>query len=203
MRKGYPKPFKDLVETLKKFPGIGEKSATRMAFFILKEGRDFAEKLSKYTLEVKEKVVLCSRCFNISEMDPCEICSDPTRDRSKICVVETPKDLMAIEETGAFKGYYHVLQGRISPTRGITPDQLKIKELVKRVIDEKPEEIIIATDTDIEGNLTASYLAEQLKNLPVKITRLAEGIPVGAEIEFMDTPTLKRAIIWRRPFQED
>ncbi len=202
-RKGYPEPFKNLIDTLKRFPGIGERSATRMAFFLLSEKKGFAEDLARYALEVKEKVFLCSRCFNISDTNPCHICSDPGRDGRIICVVETPKDLMAIEETGAFKGYYHVLQGRVSPKRGITPKHLRIKELVERVKKERPEEVIIATDTDIEGNITASYIAKELEGLPVKITRLAEGIPVGAEIEFMDSPTLKRSILWRRPFSTE
>ncbi len=198
----YPEPFRRLIENLKRFPGIGEKSATRMAFFLLKEDRSFAESLAKAIIDVKDKVVECSSCFNISEKDPCYICSEPKRDRSLICVVETPKDLAAIEETGVFKGVYHVLQGRLSPTRGITPDQLRIKELVERVKRGGVKEVIIATDTDIDGNLTAAYIARELEGLPVKITRLAEGVPVGAEIEFMDTPTLKRAITWRRPFKE-
>ena len=198
----YPEPFKRLIDSLKKLPGIGEKSATRMAFFLLKEDRSFAESLAKAIIDVKEKVVECSNCFNISEKDPCYICSNPERDRSLICVVETPKDLAAIEETGVFKGVYHVLQGRLSPTRGITPDQLRIKELVERVKRGGVKEVIIATDTDIDGNLTAAYIAKELEGLPVRITRLAEGVPVGAEIEFMDIPTLKRAITWRRPFKE-
>ncbi len=202
MKKGYPEPFRNLIEIFKSFPGVGERTATRMAFYLLQREREFSERLARSAIEVKDKVFLCSRCYNISDRNPCHICSDTTRDKSILCVVETPKDLMAIEETGAFKGYYHVLQGRISPQGGVTPKHIRIKELVDRVKKEKPREVIIATDTDIEGNLTAHYIKKALEGLPVKITRIAEGVPSGAEIEFMDTPTLKKSILWRRPFED-
>jgi recombination protein RecR len=191
-------PVSKLIDEFAKLPGIGPKTASRLAFFILRSSRDDAVGLAEAILEVKEKIVLCSVCFNITEQDPCVICSDAQRDRSKICVVEEPLDVVALDRTGAFSGLYHVLHGAISPVDGIGPDRLRIRELVARVTNEKPEEVILAMNPNIECDATAMYIARQLVSLGTTVTRPASGLPVGGDLEYADEVTLGRALSGRR-----
>jgi len=185
---------------LVKFPGVGEKSATRLAFYILRSSSDYARSLSSAILEVKEKIRLCSSCQSLTEVDPCSICSDPKRDGETICVVEEPSDLLAIEKTGAFKGLYHVLHGVLSPLDGVGSEDLKIGDLIKRLGGDTVSEIIVATNPNVEGEATALYLAKMVKPLGIKLTRIASGVPVGSDLEYIDQYTLSRAIEARREF---
>lgn len=186
-----------LIEEFGKLPGIGPKTASRLAFFLLRASREDANGLAEAILEVKERIRLCSRCFNITEDDPCAICSDPARDTA-ICVVEEPLDVLALERTGQFKGRYHVLHGAVSPIEGVGPEQLKIQELIQRVKDENPDEVILATNLDIPGDATATYLHRLLVPLGVNVTRPASGLPVGGDLEYADEITLGRALAGRR-----
>ncbi len=186
-----------LIENLSKLPGIGRKSASRIAYYILKTDRSFADVLADNLKDVKNKIRTCSICGNYTETDPCNICTDQGRDRHSICVVETPKDILTIEATNEYHGLYHVLSGALSPIDGIGPKDLKIKELIRRVSEHDIKEIIIATNPTIEGETTAQYIAEILKNLKgtgIILTRLALGIPVGGDLEYTDRLTLARAI---------
>jgi recombination protein RecR len=194
----YPKSLERLIEELKKMPGIGPKSAQRIALYFLKIEDFEKDALIEAFKEVKEKITYCSICFNISETNPCEICSDIRRDSSVICVVEHPQDVIAFEKTGIFKGVYHVLQGAISPLEGINPEDLRIKELLARISKNQIKEIIIATNPDAEGEATAIYLSKLLKPLSLKITRLSYGLPVGADIDYADELTLSKALEGRR-----
>lgn len=187
-----------LIEELAKLPGIGPKTAQRLAFHILRGSKESAYSLAKAVVNAKEKVGYCSVCCNLTDVDPCRICSNTGRDRSLICVVEDPRDVAAFERTREFKGYYHVLHGAISPMEGIGPDQLRIKELLERIQSEELREVIIATNSSIEGEATAMYLAKLIKPLGIKVTRLAQGIPVGGDIEYADEVTLSRAFAGRR-----
>jgi recombination protein RecR len=191
-------PVTRLVEELGRLPGIGPKSASRLAYHLLRASREQALGLAEAILEVKERITLCTCCFNITESDPCELCQDPTRDRSVICVVEEPLDALALERTGEFKGLYHILHGAISPVDGIGPDKLRIRELLERVERERPGEIILATNPNIEGDATAMYIARQLVPLGVSISRPASGLPVGGDLEYADELTLGRALVGRR-----
>jgi recombination protein RecR len=191
-------PVSKLIDEFAKLPGIGPKTASRLAYFILRSSRDDAIGLADAILEVKEKVVLCSVCFNITEHDPCSICSDAQRDRSKICVVEEPLDVVALDRTGEFDGLYHVLHGVISPVDGIGPDRLRIRELIDRVSRERPDEVILAMNPNIEGDATAMYIARQLVSLGTTVTRPASGLPVGGDLEYADEVTLGRALSGRR-----
>lgn len=186
-----------LIEEFGKLPGIGPKTASRLAFFLLRSSREEATALAEAILEVKERIRLCSRCYNITESDPCAICADPGRD-SAICVVEEPLDVLALERTGQFKGRYHVLHGAVSPIEGIGPEQLKIQELLQRVRAENPDEVILATNLDIPGEATATYLHRLLVPLGVNVTRPASGLPVGGDLEYADEITLGRALAGRR-----
>lgn len=186
-----------LISLLARLPGIGRKSAGRLAFHILKISKEEAAELADAIKDVKEKVGFCSVCFNISEGDPCHVCSDPNRRHDAICVVEEASDLAALEKAEGFEGVYHVLGGRISPLDGIGPDDLKIKELLGR-IDTDTEEIIIATNPNVEGEATALYLAKLIKPLGVKITRIARGLPVGSDLEYADSITITRALEGRQ-----
>jgi recombination protein RecR len=186
-----------LIEEFGKLPGIGPKTASRLAFFLLRSSREEATALAEAILEVKERIRLCSRCYNITETDPCAICADPGRD-SAICVVEEPLDVLALERTGQFKGRYHVLHGAVSPIEGIGPEQLKIQELLQRVRIENPDEVILATNLDIPGEATATYLHRLLVPLGVNVTRPASGLPVGGDLEYADEITLGRALAGRR-----
>lgn len=191
------RPVARLIDELAKLPGIGPKTASRLAFHVLRTSRDDAVGLAEAILEVKEKVTLCSVCFNTTEQNPCGICADPGRE-SRICVVEEPLDVVAIERTGEFKGKYHVLHGAISPVEGIGPDKLKIGELVERAQREEPEEVIVFTNLDLPGEATATYLHRLLTPLGIKVTRPASGLPVGGDLEYADEMTLGRALTGRR-----
>jgi recombination protein RecR len=190
--------IQELIDELGKLPGIGPKSAQRIAFHIVQSERVDINHLVEVLRLVKEKVRFCNQCFNIAEEDECKICRDPRRDPSSICVVEESKDVIAIERTREFKGKYHVLGGAISPIDGIGPDNLRIKELLSRLSNTEISEVIIATDPNLEGEATATYLSRLLKPLNVKITRLASGLPVGGDLEYADEVTLGRAFEGRR-----
>jgi recombination protein RecR len=190
-------PVARLIDELGKLPGIGPKSASRLTFHLLRGSREDANALAEAILEVKERVKLCTRCFNITENDPCGICADTERS-SAICVVEEPLDVIALDRTGQFHGRYHVLHGAISPIDGVGPDQLKIRELLIRVRDESPDEVILATNLDLPGEATATYLHKLLVPLGVTVTRPASGLPVGGDLEYADEMTLGRALAGRR-----
>ncbi len=183
-----------LLDELERLPGIGPKSAQRMAYYILNSDSDIALRLSDAIREVKETVHFCSQCFNYAQDDLCEICSSPRRDAGQICVVSEPRDIPPIERTGVFSGVYHVLGGALSPMDGIGPDDIRIKELLSRLASDAVTEVVIATNPNIEGETTASYIARLIKPLGVKVTRPASGMPVGGDLEFVDEITLGRAI---------
>jgi recombination protein RecR len=193
-----PEPLVRLIEELKKLPGIGAKSAGRLAFHILRTPRDETERLCDAVRDVKEHVTYCSVCNNITDVDPCGICSDPRRQRHIICVVEEPQNVGAIEKTREFKGLYHVLMGALSPLQGVGPDDLKIRGLLERVGAGGVEEVILATNPTVEGEATAIYLARLLKPLGVRVTRIATGIPVGSDLEYADEITMGKAMEGRR-----
>ena len=190
-------PVARLIDEFAKLPGIGPKTASRLAYHVLRGSRDDATALAEAILEVKERIQLCSVCFNTTEADPCPICSNPARD-SAICVVEEPLDVVALERTGQFKGRYHVLHGAISPVEGVGPEKLRIQELLTRVRTEGPDEVIVATNLDLPGEATATYLHRLLVPLGVNVTRPASGLPVGGDLEYADEVTLGRALIGRR-----
>lgn len=194
----YAKPLAKLVGELEKLPGIGPKSAQRMAFHILHASEDETRALLDAISEVKEKIVQCKICFNFSDKEICDICADVKRDKSLICVVAEPRDVIAMEKTHEFRGQYHVLQGVIAPMDGIGPEMLRIKELVNRMADGTIKEMILATNPTIEGDTTAMYLAQLIKPLGVKVTRIAHGMPVGGDMDYADQATLVRALEWRR-----
>lgn len=194
----YTKPLARLVEEFQKLPGIGPKSAQRMAFHILKMTHNEVQKFSEAILEAKEKIKYCRQCFNMSSENPCEICTNSNRDKTILCVVAETKDLIALERTREYKGSYHVLQGLISPLDGITPEDLRIKELIERLSQEKIQEIILALNPSVEGEATSMYLAKIIKPLGVKVSRIAFGLPVGADLEYADEVTLARALEGRR-----
>lgn len=190
-------PVARLIDELGKLPGIGSKTASRLAFYLLRASREEATALAEAILEMKERIQLCSVCFNTTERNPCAICSDPRRE-SSICVVEEPLDVVALERTGQIKGRYHVLHGALSPVEGIGPDKLKITELLSRVRTEQPDEIIVATNLDLPGEATATYLHRLLAPMGVNVTRPASGLPVGGDLEYADELTLGRALAGRR-----
>ncbi len=194
----YPPTLLRLIKQFARLPGVGEKTATRLALHILDISRQEAASLSQSILDVKGKIKLCSVCFGLADTDSCKICTDPGRANGVLCVVEETDDLMALEKSGAFKGRYHVLHGALSPLNGIGPDDLKIKELVDRIRKEGIKEVILANNTDVEGEATASYLAKLLASFPVSVTRIASGIPMGCDIKYTDQVTLKRAMEGRR-----
>lgn len=194
----YPQSLLRLIDRLKKLPGIGPKSAERIAFYLLDSGPEETVKLTEVMTELKRRIRYCSQCFNLSESALCPICSQNSRDGKIICIVETPKDIHSIEKTGKFHGVYHVLMGKISPLEGVGPERLKIKELLERVRNKQPEEIILATSADVEGEATALYLVKLLRPFNVKVSRIAYGIPVGSSVEFADEVTLMRAMEGRQ-----
>jgi recombination protein RecR len=194
----YAEPIARLLEELERLPGIGPKSAQRLAFHILKGDDASAGRLAEALVEVKRQIHFCSRCFNFASDDLCEYCSDGGRDVAMLCVVEEPRDVVAIERTGEFRGVYHVLQGAISPIDGIGPEQLKARELIDRLADGTVTEVIIATNPNVEGETTALYLSRLIKPLGIKVTRIASGLPVGGDLEFADEVTLGRALEARR-----
>lgn len=190
--------IENLITELSKLPGIGRKTAQKLAFFILTMSEEEAKGISRAINEVKEKARFCTQCFNITEKEVCNICSNSSRDRSKICVVEEPSNILVIERSKSFNGVYHVLLGALSPIDGMTPDRLKINELVDRVGKNEIKEIIIATNPNTKGEMTAQYIREMLKPFDVKVTRIAYGLPIGGDIEFADEVTLGKAIEGRR-----
>ncbi len=192
----YVEPFQNLISEFQKMPGIGPKSAQRLAFYILESSNSDAEKLSRAIIEAKRKIKYCSKCFNITVDDPCEICRDQGRDHSVICVVAEPKDLIAIEKTKEYKGIYHVLGGVISPLDNVGPDNLRIKEFLGRL--EGVSEVILATNPTTEGEATNIYLTKLLKPLGIKVTRIAYGLPVGSDMDYADETTLSKAFEGRR-----
>ena len=194
---GYAPPIRRLIEELSKFPGIGEKTATRLATHILRASDNDAKRLAESIIGVKEKIRLCSTCFNLAEGDLCEICRDSMRDTDIICVVEDPDSLIAIEKSGSFHGRYHVLHGTLSPLDGIGPDQLKLKELLERISDERVKEIIVATNPSVQGESTALLITKLLQGKDVKVTRIALGVPVGGDLKYTDKMTMSKAIEFR------
>lgn len=190
----YTKPLANLIDCFEKFPSIGPKSAQRMALYLLKMPFGEVERFSKLMIEAKEKIKYCSVCFNMSESNPCEICSNEKRDKKTICVVAETKDLMAIEKTGEYSGVYHVLSGVISPMEGVGVNDLRIKELVLRVVNSEINEIILALNPTVEGEATSLYLNKILKQFNVKITRIAQGLPIGSDLEYADDITISKAI---------
>lgn len=191
-------PVSRLIEAFNKLPGIGPKSAQRLTYYLLRAPQEEAQALAQAILEVKEKIILCSVCQNITDSDPCAICQDGQRDRTKICVVEEPLDILALERTGSYKGLYHVLHGVISPMDGIGPDELKVRELLARLKTGEVQEVIMATNPNLEGEATAMYLTRLIAPLGIRVTRLARGLPVGADLEYADDVTLARAIEGRQ-----
>jgi recombination protein RecR len=195
-----PEPLTRLVEQLQRLPGIGAKGAQRLAFHVLKTPREDADRLCEAIRDVKERVTYCSVCNNITDTDPCVYCTGPTRDGRVICVVEEPQNVTVVEKTQGFKGLYHVLMGALSPLQGVGPDDIKIKGLLSRVAGGTVEEVILATNPNVEGEATALYLARLLKPLGVRVTRIAMGIPVGSDLEYADEVTMTRAMEGRREF---
>jgi recombination protein RecR len=192
-------PIQDLIDELARLPGIGPKSAQRVAFYLLKSTPQDARRLAQAIVEAKDKVTLCRICFNVSDGEVCSYCSDERRDRSMICVVQEPPDIAALERTREYNGLYHVLQGTISPIEGIGPEDLRVSELLERLRDETVTEVIVATNPNIEGEATAMYLGRLLQPLGITVTRLASGLPVGGDLEYADEVTLGRALDGRRP----
>jgi recombination protein RecR len=190
----YPPSILNLIRNLSKLPGIGEKTAERLAMHILRAPRKEAENLSSSILELKNKIRICSVCFGLSDKDVCDICGDPKRDAGILCVVEQPGDMVAIEKSGSFKGRYHILQGVLSPMDGVGPNDIRIRELLSRIMKESIEEVVLATSITIEGEATASYISGCLKTQPVKLTRIASGIPVGGDLKYVDPVTLQKAM---------
>jgi recombination protein RecR len=194
----FAEPLARLIQECKRLPGIGQKSAQRIAFHLLRVSRDDAQNLAQAILDIKDKLTICSDCNNISDGELCSYCRDPHRDRTKICVVEEPHNIVPIESTRTFHGLYHVLQGAISPLRGIGPEQLRIKSLIDRMQGDAIQEVIIATNPTVEGEATAVYLSRLLKPLGPRVTRIAMGIPVGSDLEFADEVSMSRSLENRR-----
>ncbi|WP_300667707.1 recombination mediator RecR [Desulfoluna sp.] len=190
----YPASLKQLIDNLARLPGIGRKSAERLALHILKASHREADLLASSIVEVKKRVRLCRRCFALAEEDYCPVCTNMNRDHSRICVVEKPADMAAIEMSGGYNGSYHILQGALSPMDGIGPDDLRIAELLKRVDVDGPSEVILATGTNVEGEATAAFISEKLHHQPVRVTRIASGVPMGGDLKYVDQVTLKRAM---------
>ena len=197
---GAAAPVARLIEELHRLPGIGPKSAQRLAYHLLRAPKDEAQALAEAILEVKERIKLCSVCQNTTDVDPCLICADQARDRSIVCVVEEPLDILAIERTRGYKGLYHVLHGSISPMEGVGPEQLKVRELLERLRDGSVREVIMATNPNLEGEATAMYVSQLLQPLGVRVTRLARGLPMGGDLEYADDLTLTRALENRQEF---
>jgi recombination protein RecR len=194
----YPDPVARLIEALQRLPGVGPKTAQRLTFFLLKRPGEEVAALAQALTHLKERIVHCSVCFNVTEADPCRICQDPARDARLLCVVEEPNDLLALERTGEFRGRYHVLLGALSPLDGIGPEDLKVRELLDRLEAHAVEEVIVATNPSVEGEATAIYLAKLLRPLGARVTRIARGLPVGGDLEYADEVTLAKALEGRR-----
>lgn len=194
-------PVAQLIEELGKLPGIGPKTAQRLAYFILREPAEEARRLAAAIVQVKERIVFCSVCYNITDTDPCAICANPNRDRARLCVVEQPLDIVALERAHGFFGLYHVLHGALSPMDGIGPSELKIEHLVRRVQEAGVQEVILATNPNMQGDATATYLMRCLTPLGVQVTRPARGLPMGGDLEFADEMTLRQALEGRREYR--
>ena len=194
----YSPTIERLIESFEKLPSIGHKTATRLAFYMLNQSKEATDEFINSIIEAKKNLKYCSKCFNITDTDPCPICASPKRDQSTICVVEDVKDVVAMEKTHEFKGVYHVLHGSISPMNGIGPEDIKIKELLERLKDTDVKDIIIATNPRVAGEATAIYLSKLIKPIGIKLTRIAHGIPVGGDLEYTDEVTLSKALEGRR-----
>ena len=190
----YPASIQNLIKNIAKLPGIGEKTAERLAMHILRGSRQEAERLAHSILNVKDKVKFCTTCFALSDDDICGMCSDPARDSTFVCVVEQPADMVAVEKSGAFRGKYHILSGVLSPMNGVGPEDIRIRELLARIEKDQVKEVVLATSTNVEGEATASYIAQVLAKYPVKITRIASGVPMGGDLKYVDQVTLKKAL---------
>ncbi|MFS1511221.1 recombination mediator RecR [Chengkuizengella sp. SCS-71B] len=194
----YPEPVSKLIDSFTRLPGIGTKTAARLAFHVIRMKEEDVVEFAKALVNVKRNLHYCSVCCNITDVDPCRICNDKSRDSSVICVIQEPKDLVAMERTKEFQGYYHVLHGAISPMEGIGPDEIRVAELLTRLSDEKVKELILATNPNIEGEATAMYLSRLVKPFGIKMTRIAHGLPVGGDLEYADEVTLSKALEGRR-----
>lgn len=194
----YPEPVARLIDALQRLPGIGPKTAQRLTFFLLKRPADEVRELSEALVAVKDRIVYCQTCYNVTDEDPCRICADPRRDSSVLCVVEEPNDLLAMERTGEYRGRYHVLLGALSPLDGIGPEDIKVRELLARLDGGGAREVILATNPNVEGEATALYLAKLVRPLGVRVTRIARGLPVGGDLEYADQVTLSKALEGRR-----
>jgi recombination protein RecR len=191
-------PINRLIRELNKLPGIGPKSAQRMAFYLLRAPEESARMLADAVMSVKQQITLCSSCFNVTDSDPCRICSSTARDRSQLCIVEQPQDILAIEHTRAYRGLYHVLHGAISPTEGVGTGDIRVRELLDRLRKDRVDEVIMATNTNLEGEQTAMYLHQLISGMGIRVTRLARGLPFGTELEYADDLTLTRALEGRQ-----
>ncbi len=198
--KDYPEPVSRLIQELKRLPGIGPKSAQRVAFYILRGTRDDADALSAAIIEVKNKIRTCSLCNNVTDIDPCSFCTSPERSSSVVCVVEEPPNVVAIEKSHEYKGRYHVLMGALSPLQGIGPEQLKVSGLLERIQGGEVTEVILATNPNFEGEATATYISKLIKPLGIKVTRIAMGVPVGSELDYADEVTMGKALEGRREY---
>lgn len=196
----HAQPISRLIQELKKLPGIGEKTASRLALYILRSSQEDAEALAQAVLEVKEKIRLCRICFNLTEDDTCPLCQDAKRSAEIICVVSGPEDLMALEKSGTYRGVYHVLHGVLSPLEGIGPQDLRIHELLSRLQQGRVQEVILATNPSVEGEATAQYLSQLIKPLGARVTRIARGVPMGGDLQYIDEVTLRKSLENRSPF---
>jgi recombination protein RecR len=190
----YPASILDLINKISKLPGIGEKTAERLTLHILRSPRKDAQELAQSIVKVKDTVRLCKKCYGLSDSDLCKICGDSTRDASILCVVEQPADMVAVEKSGAFRGMYHILSGALSPMNGIGPDDIRINELISKIEGRQVNEVVLATGTNVEGEVTAAYIAQCLEKYPVKVTRIASGVPMGGDLKYVDQVTLKKAM---------
>jgi recombination protein RecR len=198
----YPPSIRKAIQSISKLPGIGEKTAERLAMHLLRAPRIDVEQLSRSLLDLKNSVRLCEQCYGLSDAETCGICSNPARDPQLVCVVEQPADMVSIEKSGAFSGRYHILGGSLSPINGVGPNDIRIRELMTRIAKQNIAEIILATSTTVEGDSTAAYIADRLKDSPVKVTRIASGVPVGGDVKYVDQVTLKRALEGRHDVQD-
>ena len=196
----YPTSIQNLIKNIAKLPSIGEKTAERLAMHILRAPRHEAEQLAQSILDIKNKVRFCARCFALSDDEICKLCSDPARDPSLLCVVEQPADMVAIEKSGAFHGMYHILSGALSPMNGIGPENIRIRELMSRIQKDQVKEVVLATSTNVEGEATASYIAQHLEKYQINVTRIASGVPMGGDLKYVDQVTMKKAMESRHAF---
>ncbi len=195
----HAQPISRLIQELTRLPGIGEKTASRLAMHILRTSKESAEALARAILEVKEKIRFCSQCFNLTDQDPCRICQDPKRNKEILCVVSSPEDLVALEKSGGFRGLYHVLHGVLSPLEGVGPKDLRVDELLSRLKGGEIKEVILATNPSVEGEATAQYLSQIIKPIGIRVTRIARGVPMGGDLQYIDEVTLNKSLENRSP----